>query len=161
MMNQQPASAAVVVAVCRSPGGIPKLPVPDVQITESGLQGDGHNHSKHVQPDRAVCLWDMETIRDLIEEGFPLRPGAAGENLTLEGLHVQRLDSGTLLEVGEVVLKLTQPRKPCYVLDEIDVRLKDVVIGRLGFMAAVVCGGTVAPGMSVRVLPATRSDEVD
>lgn len=151
-MHQNIQTGPVVVAVCRSAGGIPKLPLPEVEVSEAGLQGDGHAHAKHVRPDRAVCLWDMETIRDLISEGFSLRPGAAGENLTVEGLGVQRLQPGTLLEIGDVILRLTQPRKPCYVLDAIDPRLKEAVVGRLGYMAAVVQAGTLAAGTPVRVL---------
>lgn len=88
----------------------------------------------------------------LINEGFALCPGAAGENLTVEGLGLQQLPVGTLLEIGDVVLRLTQLRKPCYVLDAIDPRLKDVVVGRLGFMAAVVHGGVLSPGTAIRVL---------
>lgn len=91
-------------------------------------------------------------MRQLIGEGFALSPGAAGENLTVEGLDVQHLEPGTLLKIGDVVLQLTQPRKPCYVLDAIDPRLKEVVVGRFGYMAAVVRVGMLSPGMSVRVL---------
>lgn len=156
-MDQSTPLAPVVVAVCRSAGGIPKLPLPEAEVVESGLIGDGHNHAKHIRPDRAVSLWEMETIRDLIGEGFPLVPGAGGENLTVEGLNLQRLEPGTLLGIGEVVLRLTQPRKPCYVLDAIDPRLKEVVIGRLGYMAAVVQRGTIAPGMAVQVLATAES----
>lgn len=125
-------------------------------MTVDGLDGDAHAHAKHNRPDRAVCLWDLEIMRQLISEGYTLCPGAAGENLTFEGLGVQQLPVGTVLEIGDVVLRLTQPRKPCYVLDAIDPRLKDVVVGRLGYMAAVVRGGTLTPGMSVRVLAAVE-----
>jgi MOSC domain-containing protein YiiM len=150
-MHQRPEDGPVVIAVNRSGGGIPKLPQPYVRVTEAGLDGDAHAHAKHNRPDRAVCLWDMEILRQLTAEGFALCPGTAGENLTVEGLHVQRLPPGTRLEIGDVVLQLTQPRKPCYVLDAIDPRLQEAVIGRLGYMAAVVQGGTLAPGMHVRV----------
>ena len=34
-----------------SKGGIPKLPIDTVNITEKGLEGDGHNHEKHYRPD--------------------------------------------------------------------------------------------------------------
>ena len=155
-MHQRLESDAVVVAVCRSAGGIPKRPQPSACVTVDGLDGDAHAHAKHCRPDRAVCLWDIEIMRQLIGEGFALSPGVAGENLMVERLDVQHLEPGTLLEIGDVVLRLTQPRKPCYVLDAIDPRLKDVVVGRLGYMAAVVRGGTLTPGMSVRVLAAVE-----
>ena len=141
-----------VVAVNVSAGGIPKRPLPAGTIRKSGLEGDGHAHVKHNRSDRALSLFDTEIMQDLLTEGFPITPGVMGENLALEGLLVQRLPPGTLLRIGEAVVRLEQPRKPCYVLDAIDPRLKDNCIGRCGFMASVVEEGTVRPGDVVQVL---------
>jgi MOSC domain-containing protein YiiM len=151
-----------VVAVCISAGGIPKLPQPLALVQREGLVGDGHNHTKHCRPDRAVSLWDVELLQQLAREGFALVPGAAGENLTVAGLHVQTLPPGTLLEIGGVLLRLEQPRKPCYVLDAIDPRLKEAVVGRCGYLASVVREGTIAPGMRVHVVerPTSENPEV-
>lgn len=134
-----------VIAVNISPGGIPKQPQPFALAVKEGLIGDGHNHVKHIRPDRAISLLDWEIIQQLVGEGFPLVPGAAGENLTVCGLHVQELPPGTLLQIGEVILRLEQPRKPCYVLDSIDPRLKESIVGRCGYMASVVQEGTLSP----------------
>jgi MOSC domain-containing protein YiiM len=141
-----------LIAVCISPGGIPKLPLGEVQVTTTGLAGDGRNHAKHIRPDRAVSLIDREILDQLRAEGFEVGPGIAGENLTVEDLSIQTLAPGTLLRLGEVVLRLEQPRKPCYVLDAIDPRLKEVIVGRCGYLASVVHGGLLRPGMSVRVV---------
>ena len=141
---------ARVVAVCISPGGIPKLPISTGDVRESGIVGDGRLHAKHIKPDRAVSLWDLEILRALVAEGFPLVPGAAGENVTVEGLSVQQMSEGTLLQIGDVILRLEQPRKPCYVLDAIDPRLKDVIVGRCGYMASVVQSGRIQAGMTIR-----------
>ena len=142
-----------VLAVCISPGGIPKLPQNSAYATFQGLQGDGHNHAKHVRPDRAISLFDWETLQQLVDEGFPLAPGAAGENLTLIHSDVQKLPAGAYLEIGESLLRLEQPRKPCYVLDAIDPQLKEAIAGRCGQMASVVREGRIAPGDAVRVVP--------
>jgi MOSC domain-containing protein YiiM len=138
-----------VVAVCVSPGGIPKLPLAEGNVTVEGLTGDGRNHVKHIRPDRAISLFDLEILERLVCEGFPLAPGAAGENLTVSGLHVQEMLPGTVLKIGDVTLKLEQPRKPCYVLDSIDPRLKHAIVGRCGYLASVVREGTIAPGMAI------------
>lgn len=138
-----------LVAVCVSGGGIPKQRVASVPVTTDGLAGDGHAHAKHNRPARAVCLFDLEILNQLQDEGYPLFPGAIGENLTVAGLHVQQMPPGTLLEIGDVLLQLEEPRKPCYVLDAIDPTLKDAIAGRCGFMASVVRGGAIAPGMTV------------
>ena len=73
----------------------------EVAVTTSGLAGDGHAHAKHNRPERAASVFDVELLRELICEGFPLTPGAAGENLTIEGLDVQSLPPGTILEIGD------------------------------------------------------------
>jgi MOSC domain-containing protein YiiM len=143
-----------VVAVNISSGGIPKHPVPLGIVVRAGLVGDGRNHAKHIRPDRAISLFDIEVLDQLVQEGFPLTPGAAGENLTVTGLHVQELPPGTLLEIDGVVLRLEQPRKPCYVLDAIDPRLKEAIVGRCGYMASVVSVGLVRPGTAITVLGA-------
>jgi MOSC domain-containing protein YiiM len=143
------AATGRLVAVCASRGSIPKHTLPAVQVTTDGLRGDGHAHAKHNRPERAVSLFDLEILMQLQNEGFPLYPGAIGENLTIAGLHVQRMSPGTLLEIGDVLLRLEEPRKPCYVLDSINPCLKDVIVGRCGYMASVVHGGVIEPGMDI------------
>jgi MOSC domain-containing protein YiiM len=151
MSTRNPLITPRVLAVSVSPGGIPKLPQMSAWAGRDGLVGDGRNHAKHIRPDRAVSLWDLEILEQLVAEGFPLTPGAAGENLTVVGLHVQQMTPGTRLLIGEAILKLEQPRKPCYVLDAIDPRLKDAIVGRCGYMASVVQEGIVRPGMAIAV----------
>ena len=148
-----------VLTVSISPGGIPKRPHRFAHALQAGLVGDGHNHAKHLRPDRALSIWDYEILNELVTEGFPLRPGAAGENLTVDGLAVQQMAPGTLLRIGDVLIRLEQPRKPCYVLDAIDPLLKDAVVGRFGYMASVLEGGTIEPGMPIEVLAAAPIDE--
>jgi MOSC domain-containing protein YiiM len=145
-------STARLLAVCVSHGGVPKRPIDIGEVLPAGLVGDGHAHAKHNRLDRAISLFDIETLEQLNKEGFALQPGTAGENLTVQGLFVQRLSPGTLLRIGEVILQLEQPRKPCYVLDKIDPRLKEVIVGRCGYMASVVRSGEVRAGMAIDIV---------
>ncbi len=149
--NATPPTDPVLVAVCRSPGGIPKKPLSRALVTAQGIEGDAHAHAKHNKPTRALSLFDEEILHQLREEGYPLRAGSIGENLTLRNVHVQRMAPGTILRIGEVRIRLEEPRKPCYVLDAIDERLKDEIQGRCGYMASVLSGGELRPGMSVLV----------
>jgi MOSC domain-containing protein YiiM len=153
-----PPFVARVVAVCVSAGGIPKRPVRQSRASARGLEGDFHAHEKHNRPDRAISILDWEILQDLVAEGFSLHPGTAGENLTVRGLNVQRLAPGELLEIGRVLLRLEQPRKPCYVLDDIDPRLKDAVVGRCGYMASVLRPGTIRPGMTIARMTCRSTD---
>jgi len=141
-----------VVAVCTSNGGIPKLPQSLACVSFAGFAGDEHNHAKHNNLLQAVSLQDEEVLEDLIKEDFYLKPGTTGENLVVRHLRVNHLEAGTILEFsGGVILELTKDRKPCYVLDSIDPRLKEVIIGRCGFYAKVLREGLIEAGEIIQV----------
>jgi len=145
-----------VLSINISKGGIPKLPVELVRITTSGLEGDGHNHAKHNTPFQAVCIQDLEKLEELNQGGYPLSPGQAGENLTVENLHVNSLPLGTILEFsGGVILEISKVRKPCYVMDAIHPKLKEDAIGRHGMYAKVLQEGIVKANDSITVIKPT------
>jgi MOSC domain-containing protein YiiM len=146
------ASTATIVAVSLSAGGIPKRNVEQAEITLAGLVGDGHAHEKHRRAQRAVSVQDVELFDQLVAEGYAVGPGIMGENLTLRGLNVQQLAAGDrlYLENGPV-LELTEPRKPCYVLDAVHPQLKEAVVGRCGFLCRVVQSGTCRVGQRITV----------
>ena len=144
---------ARIVSINRSPGGIPKHPVPEIDVTRAGLRGDGHNHDKHNTPLQAVSLIDLDDLDDLREEGFDVYPGATGENVTLEGLDIDAASPGDRLRfAGGVELELSRRRNPCYVLDAISPALKTAIRGRCGFYARVVTPGRLRRGEPVRLL---------
>lgn len=141
---------AVLVAINVSRGGIPKLTVPGVEVVESGLVGDGRAHSKHNTLTRSISLLDEEVLGDLRREGYPVGPGVLGENLTVRGLRGCEVAVGTCLRfAGGVEIELTEARKPCFILDAVDPRLKDVTVGRIGWMARVVRPGRLTAGETV------------
>lgn len=142
-----------VISINLSKGGIPKLPVKSIWVMFNGLEGDGHNHDKHCTPLQAVSLQDIEKLQDLNNEGYSLVPGSTGENLTLRGINVNELPVGALLHFANgVILELTKVRKPCYVLDAIDIRLKTDIVGRCGLYAKVIKEGRLVQGESVSIV---------
>jgi len=144
-------AAARLIAVNISEGGIPRFPQGLAFVDKGGLSGDVRAHEKHRRPDRALSLLDYEIILQLVHEGFRIWPGRMGENLTVVGLDVQRMEPGTQLQIGDVIVQLEQPRKPCYVLDAIDPRLKDVVVGRCGYLASVIRPGLIESGARIQI----------
>ena len=141
-----------VISVNISAGGIPKQSVPRSIVTERGLTGDAHHHDKHNTPLQAISIIDVEDLDDLRLEGFNVYPGATGENLTVRGLNVDALHvRDRLCFTGGVELELTKVRKPCYVLDAIDPKLKIAIIGRCGFLAKVVRCGVIQPAADIFV----------
>ena len=102
-----------VVAINRSHGGVPKLPVRDVFVGVDGLEGDSHVYHRHGGPDKAVCLYSLELIEALQREGHPIAAGTTGENVTVKGLDWARVVPGVRLSVGAVQLEITEYTTPC------------------------------------------------
>src|ERR1041384_8350509 len=89
-----------VVQISVSNGGVPKTAVPVARVTEDGVEGDRQRDLEHHGgPERAVCLFSMERIRELQREGHTIVPGAVGENVTVEGI-----DWDTVLPQSRVLL---------------------------------------------------------
>lgn len=142
----------IVISVSLSSGGIPKLPQSEVHITFEGVYSDGRNHTKHNLRSRALSLFDEEIMLQLCKQGYRITPGAIGENITLRNVRIQEMQPGTLLKLGDIIIRLEEPRKPCYVLDAIDEQLKDDIVGRCGYLASVIKGGTLTSGTTVTKL---------
>lgn len=150
---------ARVLQVNVSNGGVPKRAVPEAFVGREGLTGDAVNHPKvHGGPERAVCLFPVELIRALQDEGHPIFPGAVGENLTVAGVPWGDLEIGDTLAVGDrVVLQLASRVEPCntikaYFADGNFKRIKpDRAPGETRWYARVLREGTVRPGDEVRV----------
>ena len=98
-----------------SPGGLPKLPVREAELTELGLVGDDHRFPDiHGGPDRALCLFSLDLILELQGEGHSIFPGAVGENVTISGLDWDRMTPGQRLALGkDVLIELTTYTSPC------------------------------------------------
>jgi MOSC domain-containing protein YiiM len=98
-----------------SDGGVPKISIPTVTVTTEGLQGDRQTDLRyHGGPDRAVCLWSLDLIELLKQEGHPIEPGSTGENLTISGLDWTQLQLGSQLTIGDQLqLEITEFAAPC------------------------------------------------
>jgi len=143
---------AELLSVNISTGGIPKLPQQRVQVTEAGLEGDGQAHSKHTKPTRAVSLLEAEVLEQLREEGYFVAPGVLGENLTTAGLYGRVAAGDHLVFSGGVELRISEARKPCFVLDAVDPNLQKATVGRLGWLASVLTPGSISPGETIEVI---------
>ena len=149
-----------IVQVNVSPGGLPKLPVPEARVGALGLEGDGHrNLEHHGGPERALCLFSLEQIRALRAEGHDIAPGVIGENVTVEGLDWERVTPGARLRLGaEVLIEITRYTAPCLNIRAV---FADGDITRVSqkrrpgwsrVYARVLEAGTVRPGDPVSLL---------
>jgi MOSC domain-containing protein YiiM len=91
-----------------------------VFVDKLGLVGDtqsdlsvhgGLYKAVYAYPQEHMDYWKKQMSSHLIE------PGAFGENLTTEGLLESEGCIGDSFQIGDVVLRITQPRFPCYKLN--------------------------------------------
>ena len=86
-----------------------------VPVDHDNLAGDRQADLRvHGGPDKAVYAYAAEDYRWWEERlGAPLVPGTFGENLTTEGVALDRAVIGEVWAVGTAVLQVAQTRQPC------------------------------------------------
>ena len=60
-----------------------------------------------------MCLYSLELIEALVDEGHPVSPGSMGENVVLAGIDWAAMVPGARLRLGEVEIELTAYAPPC------------------------------------------------
>ncbi len=150
----------IILQVSVSHGGVPKLAIPEGSVTPLGIEGDYHAHPEfHGGPNQALLLIASEAIADLVTLGYPVYPGALGENLTTRSLDPQQLRIGQQLRAGTALIEITKIRVPCSALDIYGPSIKSEIYdrqvkagdpssprwGRSGFYARVLRTGIVRP----------------
>lgn len=156
-----------IVQLSVSRGGVPKHAIAEARAGRLGLEGDHQAHPQfHGGPRQALLLICSEALEDLRGAGFPVFPGALGENLTTLGLDRRQMRLGQRYRAGEVILELTKMREPCKQLRPYgpgiqaavyDARVKQgdpstPVWGMAGFYAAVLEPGVLRPGDPISLL---------
>jgi MOSC domain-containing protein YiiM len=165
---------ASVLAVAVSPTHtFHKAPTATIRLLAGvGVEGDAHagmtvKHRSRVKADptqpnlRQVHLLPAERLAELAAEGFAVKPGQLGENVTTTGLDLHALPVGTRLRLGPyAVIKLAGLRNPCTQLDGFQPGLTAACLGRdvegrltrkAGVMAVVIEGGEVRAGNAIDV----------
>ena len=98
-----------------SKGGVPKTPIFEAEVKFDGIAGDKQKNKRyHGGPERAICLFSIDVINELRENGHPIYAGSTGENFTivLENYHL--LVPETKIKIGtEVVIQITSYAAPC------------------------------------------------
>jgi MOSC domain-containing protein YiiM len=156
-----------IIQINISPGGLPKRPILEGLIKHGGIEGDSWAHPRiHGGPNQAVLIIASEVIDKLKAKGYPVYPGALGENLTTEGLDPALWRAGQQYRVGEAVIELTKVRAPCNSLNVYGPSIKDEIYDSVvkakdpsslrwalsGFYAKVVRPGLIFPGNVIALL---------
>ena len=136
--------------------GLPKAPVVSAKVTPAGVEGDFNvyrHEEKGDDPDSALLIMPIETMRELNAEGWPVRPGDLGENLSTSGIPYDGFAVGKTYTAGEVRFQISRPCDPCdnlyllpYVGRSRGPTFLKVTLGRRGWYARVLRGGRVSKG---------------
>ena len=183
-------SASRVVAVSRDQmHRFSKVQAESITLVAGlGVLGDAHagtliQHRSRVRRDpnqpnlRQVHLLHREVFDEARAMGYELAAGDLGENVLTEGLDLLGLPTGTLLDLGGPLVRLTGLRNPCAQINDFHPGLLQVVLSRAdgtptdepapstaspaaasvpvirkaGVMAIVARDGTVRPGAAITV----------
>ena len=139
--------------------GLPKPSVAEAFVSRAGLVGD-FNRFRHEEkkddPAMAVLLVPRETLAQLSREGWPVRPGDLGENLTTEGIAYDAFAPGRRFRAGDVLLEVSKACTPCdnlfllpYVGPARGAEFLKVMLDRRGWYARVLREGRVRAGDSI------------
>jgi MOSC domain-containing protein YiiM len=142
-------------------GGVPKSPVSSAFVSTEGVGEDFNRfrtESRDGDPNRAVCIFSLERIEALKEEGHPIEVGSTGENFTIRGIEWNSLEVGTILDIGGAALELSEPCAPCSKIGRsfLERRIARIdhqqEFGWSRWLARVLREGTVSVGDSVDII---------
>jgi MOSC domain-containing protein YiiM len=136
-----------------------------VWLGRANVDGDGQaDLENHGGPDKAVNVYPAEHYPLWTSElGLDSLPfGGFGENFTTAGLTESTVAIGDVFAIGDAVVQISQPRQPCWKLAR-RWRIKDLAArviqtGRTGWYVRVLQEGTVAAGMTVRLIERPHPD---
>ena len=131
-----------------------------VNIKKTGIEGDKQADLKsHGGLNKAVYAYSYKHYKywgQLLEKDFSNDYGLIGENLTIDDFNEKEFFIGDEFQISNAVLKITQPRIPCYKLG-IKMNKKDFVNlfinhGYLGIYMKVIKCGSIEKGDSLKLI---------
>ena len=131
--------------------GTTKHPVPEIVITDLGIEGDAHAGAWH----RQVSLLSIEQIQAFSERtGRKITPGEFAENITTQGINTAEVALMDRFKIGPVELEVGQIGKACHgAACAIFREVGECLMPKEGLFCRVAAGGTVRPGDTIQHVP--------
>lgn len=116
-------------------------------IPGGGIEGDFHANDG----ERAISMMGVETKRKMEREQLVgLCTSKFSTNLTTEGVELQSLSVGDIVQIGEAEIKITQVGKECFAQCQMTDRSKCPLKAECAF-GVTITGGTARPGDAFQV----------
>ncbi len=117
------------------------------------LDKKGIHNDKFYDKDitRSVLLSSTHSYELALDNDIRMEYGTLGENILID-YNVYTLSMGTQLEIGEVVVEITQNCTICNHLSVIDKSLPKLLRKDRGIFVKVIQGGVIKEGDSVNIL---------
>ncbi|MDT8991669.1 MOSC domain-containing protein [Curvibacter sp. APW13] len=141
----------------------------DVMVAPLGLAGDeqvdlsvhgGLEKAIYAYPTEHYAFWNHERQQAGVAAA-PMGFGGVGENLSIAGLNEAEVWVGDLLRFPRCVLRVTQPREPCYKFNAVmgfsQASKRMAQSGHCGFYLAVEQGGALCAGETFTLEPGPRT----
>ena len=107
----------------------------------------------------ALLILSDDIINQLNREGWPVRPGDLGENLTLTNIDYSSILPGQNYKIGNIQIMISFICDPCSYLEVLpyvgEIKLIDFIKtlkNRRGWYARVVRGGQIFAGDLVKII---------
>ena len=154
----------------RCPGegepSLPKLSQDKIEVYSGGAVGDFNffrfngyrkicekKNKVYDSENRSLLIMSLDIVAKLNEEGWPVKPGDLGENLSIDGAVYSSFESSQKYRAGSALFELTEQANPCkklaqlhYVGEEKLADFMKTMVGRRGWYAKVLEVGEIKKG---------------
>ncbi|HPQ39767.1 MAG TPA: molybdopterin-binding protein [bacterium] len=150
-MSNRDAVTFRVEALCVSQEkGTVKTPVPEIDVTPLGFDGDAHAGSWHRQVS-LLAAEDVEAFAGTIDRTFQW--GEFAENITTRGIDLGRVAVLDRIRIGDVELEITQIGKACHHGCDIFKQVGACIMPKQGLFARVITPGHIVAGCDAVWVP--------
>lgn len=126
-----------------------RIPLEEIVVDAKGILNDKY-YNKDIQ--RSILITSDSSYAIAQKHNIDIQHGFLGENILIS-CNPYRLDPGCKLQIGKVILQISQNCTICNSLAKVDKKLPTILKEDRGIFARVIKAGTIHQGDTVQVVP--------